>query len=69
MQAAIDDFHRLIVEDTAAARAAAEQLDAAFLARGILFAGKAMPAHLRPHFFSREQRRQLETAAAGVLHA
>jgi len=69
MQAAIDDFHRLIVEDTAAARAAAEQLDAAFLARGILFAGKPMPAHLRPHFFSREQRRQLETAAAGVLHA
>lgn len=69
MPSAIDDFHQLITEDVAAAWADVEQLQADFLARGILFAGKAMPAHLRPHFFSRAQRRHLEAAATGVLQA
>lgn len=69
MQAAVDDFHRLITDDPVAAEADADQLDAALTARGVLFAGKPMPVHLRPHFFAPERRTRLETAAATVLRA
>ncbi|MGQ9896401.1 MAG: circularly permuted type 2 ATP-grasp protein [Acidobacteriota bacterium] len=69
MQAAINDFHQLITEDAATAKVSAEQLNASLIAKGILFAGKAMPAHLRPHFFSKEEYNQLEIAAVGVLQA
>ncbi|OYT70328.1 MAG: hypothetical protein CFK52_11330 [Chloracidobacterium sp. CP2_5A] len=69
MPTAIDYFHQLIAADPSAASAAADQLDAALIARGILFAGKAMPVHLRPHFLAPDERRRLEVAAVGVLRA
>ncbi len=69
MPPAADYFHQLIMDDLPAASADADQLDAALVGRGILFAGKAMPAHLRPHFFTLEERRRLEAAAASVLRA
>ncbi|MCS7080092.1 MAG: circularly permuted type 2 ATP-grasp protein [Chloracidobacterium sp.] len=58
-----------MTDNLAAAAADADRLDAALVERGILFAGKAMPVHLRPHFFTPTQRRRLETAAVAVLQA
>ncbi len=69
MQAAIDDFHRLITDNPSAAEADADQLAAALVARGILFAGKPMPVHLRPYFFAPNRRWELTTAAASVIQA
>jgi uncharacterized circularly permuted ATP-grasp superfamily protein len=69
MSSAIEHFHHLIEADPQAAIRDLERLDAELFARNICFDGRAMPVHLRPHFFSPAARAALESAAQTVLAA
>jgi uncharacterized circularly permuted ATP-grasp superfamily protein len=63
----VADYNRILAEDPGAAAEQAGELEAAFTAAGITFAGRAMRTFLRPYFVERPAWERLRDDARALL--
>lgn len=67
MSSPIDEYHRLLEADPAAAREQAEGLREAFRREGVTYDARPMPSFVRPHFVARSDWEALRTQGVRVL--